>query len=68
MSEHKPFYRRIRSFVRREGRLTKGQQRALEELFPIYGVPFTPQSLDMDALFGRSAPRILEIGFGNGGA
>jgi tRNA (guanine-N7-)-methyltransferase len=68
MSEHKPFYRRIRSFVRREGRLTKGQHRALEELFPIYGVPFTPQSLDMDALFGRSAPRILEIGFGNGGA
>ncbi|MDZ7804855.1 tRNA (guanosine(46)-N7)-methyltransferase TrmB [Thiohalophilus sp.] len=68
MSEQKPFYRRIRSFVRREGRLTKGQQRALDELFPRYGVPFTPQLLDLDELFGRRAPRILEIGFGNGGA
>ncbi len=68
MSEEKPFYRRIRSFVRREGRLTKGQQRALEELWPRFGVEFTPQCLDLDALFGRTAPRILEIGFGNGGA
>jgi len=68
MNESKPFYRRIRSFVRREGRLTKGQQRALEELFPRYGVPFTPALLDLDDLFGRRAPRILEIGFGNGGA
>ncbi|MDZ7661714.1 tRNA (guanosine(46)-N7)-methyltransferase TrmB [Thiohalophilus sp.] len=68
MNESKPFYRRIRSFVRREGRLTKGQQRALDELFPRYGVPFTPQLLDLDELFGRRAPRILEIGFGNGGA
>lgn len=68
MSEEKPFYRRIRSFVRREGRLTKGQQRALEELWPRFGVDFTPQQLDLDTLFGRTAPRILEIGFGNGGA
>ncbi|MDY6980488.1 MAG: tRNA (guanosine(46)-N7)-methyltransferase TrmB [Pseudomonadota bacterium] len=68
MSEEKPFYRRIRSFVRREGRLTKGQQRALEVLWPRFGVDFTPQCLDLDTLFGRTAPRILEIGFGNGGA
>ncbi|MGM0679275.1 MAG: tRNA (guanosine(46)-N7)-methyltransferase TrmB [Pseudomonadota bacterium] len=68
MTEEKPFYRRIRSFVRREGRLTKGQHRALEELWPRFGVDFTPQLLDLDALFGRTAPRILEIGFGNGGA
>lgn len=66
MPEATPFHRRIRSFVRREGRLTKGQQRALEELYPRFGVPFTPRLLDLDALFGRSAPRILEIGFGNG--
>lgn len=68
MSDANPFHRRIRSFVRREGRLTKGQQRALDELFPRYGVPFSPALLDLDDLFGRTAPRILEIGFGNGGA
>jgi len=68
MPEQKSFHRRIRSFVRREGRLTKGQQRALETLFPRFGVAFTPQLLDLDALFDRSASRVMEIGFGNGGA
>ena len=58
--------RRIRSFVRREGRLTKGQQRALDELFPRYGVNLQQGVVDLDILFGRHAPRILEIGFGNG--
>lgn len=57
--------RRIRSFVRREGRLTPSQQRALDELLPRYGLdPAGP--LDLDAAFGRRAPRTLEIGFGNG--
>ncbi|MDH5408520.1 MAG: tRNA (guanosine(46)-N7)-methyltransferase TrmB [Gammaproteobacteria bacterium] len=60
--------RRIRSFVRREGRLTRGQQRALDELFPSMGIEQSDQPLDLDAVFGRTAPRILEIGFGNGGA
>ena len=55
----------IRSFVRREGRLTVGQQRALDELWPLFGVE--PAGLiDLDVIFGRRAPRILEIGFGNG--
>ncbi len=58
--------RRIRSFVRREGRLTKGQQRALEELFPCYGITLQQGMLDLDTLFGRQAYRVLEIGFGNG--
>jgi tRNA (guanine-N7-)-methyltransferase len=59
--------RRIRSFVRREGRLTPAQQRALEHLWPRYGIEPTPgDSLDLDTLFGRSAPRVVEIGFGNG--
>lgn len=57
--------RRLRSFVRREGRITQSQQRALDELLPRYGVPLDGM-LDLDALFGRSAPRTLEIGFGNG--
>ena len=59
-------FRRIRSFVKREGRLTKGQQRALDELFPRYGITLAEQPLDLDQLFGRHAYRVLEIGFGNG--
>jgi len=58
--------RRIRSFVRREGRLTKGQQRALDELFPRYGISLQQGKLDFDVLFRRNAFRVLEIGFGNG--
>jgi len=58
--------RPIRSFVMRTGRMTAGQTRALEELWPRYGVEFSPQPLSLDALFGRVAPRTLEIGFGNG--
>ncbi|MDH5785178.1 MAG: tRNA (guanosine(46)-N7)-methyltransferase TrmB [Chromatiales bacterium] len=61
-----PFLRRIRSFVRREGRLTPGQQRAMDELFPRFGIVQDDEMLDLDAIFGRTAPRILEIGFGNG--
>ncbi len=60
--------RRIRSFVRREGRLTRGQQRALESLFPRFGIRLAQGRLDLDALYGRTAPRMLEIGFGNGAA
>ena len=58
--------RPIRSFVMRAGRMTSGQTRALEELWPRYGVEYSPAPLPLDALFGRSAPRTLEIGFGNG--
>ncbi|WP_126452345.1 tRNA (guanosine(46)-N7)-methyltransferase TrmB [Sulfuriflexus mobilis] len=65
-SEQKPFLRRIRSFVRREGRLTPGQQRALDELWPRFGIEHNETPLDLDAIFGRVAPRVLEIGFGNG--
>lgn len=61
-------HRRVRSFVRREGRLTPGQQRAMENLWPRYGLDITTACLDLDAVFGRRAPRILEIGFGNGAA
>jgi tRNA (guanine-N7-)-methyltransferase len=58
--------RGIRSFVLRAGRVTAAQERALEALWPHCGVEFNPQPLDLDALFGRRAPRVLEIGFGNG--
>ena len=58
--------RAIRSFVTRAGRITEAQVRALGELWPKYGVEFAPQPLSARALFGREAPRTLEIGFGNG--
>ncbi len=61
-------HRPIRSFVRREARLTPGQRRALAELWPRYGVPEDDGPIDFRALFGRAAPVVLEIGFGNGAA
>jgi len=57
--------RRVRSYVRREGRLTPGQQRALDELWPQFGLAFEAP-LNLTDVFGRSAPITLEIGFGNG--
>ena len=57
--------RPVRSFVRRAGRLTDGQRRALELLLPRYGVGSNPV-LDFEKLFGNDHPVILEIGFGNG--
>jgi tRNA (guanine-N7-)-methyltransferase len=61
-----PPARAIRSFVTRAGRLTDAQQRALRELWPRYGVAFEAKLLELDALFGRRAARVVEIGFGNG--
>jgi tRNA (guanine-N7-)-methyltransferase len=58
--------RGVRSFVLRAGRMTDGQQRALETLWPRFGLEHTPDTCDLAALFGRQAPRIVEIGFGNG--
>lgn len=58
--------RAIRSFVMRGGRATAAQQRALCEQWPRYGFDYCAAPTDLDALFGRAAPRTLEIGFGNG--
>ncbi len=58
--------RPVRSYVIRGGRLTTGQQRALDELYPRWGIEDEKAPLDFEALFGRKAERILEIGFGNG--
>jgi tRNA (guanine-N7-)-methyltransferase len=60
--------RRIRSFVRRPGRITTGQKHALETLLPRFGVPFSNTAIDLDAVFGRTAARVLDIGFGAGEA
>lgn len=61
-AEHPP----IRSFILRDQRLTPGQQRAMEELWPQFGVVYDGKPLDVAALFGREAKLVVEIGFGNG--
>lgn len=64
-----PYQRRIRSFVLRQGRLTKGQERALQTAWPQFGIEYTPQPLDLNQTFARSeSKKILEIGFGMGDA
>jgi tRNA (guanine-N7-)-methyltransferase len=58
--------RPIRSYVLRQGRVSNAQQRAYDTLLPQFGIPFAHEIVDLDRAFGRSAPRILEIGFGMG--
>jgi tRNA (guanine-N7-)-methyltransferase len=60
--------RRIRSFVRRPGRLTTGQRRALDNLLPRFGIAYSSERFDPVAVFGRMAPCVLDIGFGAGEA
>ena len=65
MSEKR--FERIRSFVLRAGRVTSGQQRAIDELGPKFLIPYQDQQLDLVAAFqGSTRPKILEIGFGMG--
>lgn len=59
-------HRPIRSFVRREGRLTPAQQRALSDLLPRFQIDSTLQPLDLESIFHNKRPVVLEIGFGNG--
>lgn len=66
MSSGSEYPRSIRSFVTRAGRITPAQERALTELWPNFGIEFRPCPLEARAVFGRDAPRTLEIGFGNG--
>jgi tRNA (guanine-N7-)-methyltransferase len=69
----KPFtivegHRKVRSFVLRQGRFTPAQQRAFDQLWPRFGLDYQGTPRDFDTAFGRSARRVLEIGFGNGEA
>ena len=69
MSEQEPDYpkrRSIRSFVMRAGRMTEGQKRAYEALWPRFGLELADGVVDPRELFGRRAPLNLEIGFGMG--
>ena len=60
--------RRVRSFVRRGGRLTTSQQKALDDFYPVFGIKQGMEAIDPVALFGRDAPLWLEVGIGNGDA
>ncbi|HEX7340082.1 MAG TPA: tRNA (guanosine(46)-N7)-methyltransferase TrmB [Rhodanobacteraceae bacterium] len=60
--------RPVRSYVLREGRFTPAQKRAFDTHWARYGLDYQGQARDLDATFGRTAPRVLEIGFGNGEA
>jgi tRNA (guanine-N7-)-methyltransferase len=60
------YRREVRSFVLRQGRMSPAQQRALDTLLPRFGIAYAPHPVDLDACFGRRAPRVLEIGFGMG--
>lgn len=61
-----PPHGHIRSFVNRRGHITLGQKEALERLMGIWAISYKPALLNVDAAFGRTAPTILEIGFGMG--
>ena len=61
-SPHRP----IRSYVLRQGRISNAQQRARDELLPIFAIAYSTNLLDFEAVFGCNAPTILEIGFGMG--
>lgn len=67
IEEEVPHLRRIKSYVLREGRLTTGQERALRELWPVWGIEYEESRLDIDKTYGREgAPLTVEIGFGMG--
>jgi tRNA (guanine-N7-)-methyltransferase len=58
--------REIKSYVLRQGRMTPSQKLSLEKLLPILGISFSNEHLDPQAIFGRVAPLVLEIGSGMG--
>lgn len=68
--EIKPEYRdkTIRSFVVRAGRMTKAQRSAFELVWDAYGLRLADGAIDLDAVFGRNNPKVVEIGFGMGGS
>jgi tRNA (guanine-N7-)-methyltransferase len=69
MTEHSPSDTRrdhIRSFVLRQGRVSAAQARYHEEGMPRWGLPYRAAAADLDGVFGRAAPKFLEIGFGMG--
>lgn len=65
INEHQ---RTIKSYVLRQGHLSIGQERAINQLMPKWGVNYQDSPIDLASIFNRNAPKILEIGFGMGTA
>lgn len=65
-NEEGKYLRKVRSFVLREGRLTKGQTQAIEKNWSLMGLEYKPEPLDLPKVFGRDADTVLEVGFGMG--
>ncbi|WP_163933421.1 tRNA (guanosine(46)-N7)-methyltransferase TrmB [Paraferrimonas sp. SM1919] len=65
-NEEGKYLRKVRSFVLREGRLTKGQEQAFADYWQSNGIDYTDKPVDFKALFGNDNPVVLEIGFGMG--
>lgn len=65
-AEEKKYMRTVKSFVLRAGRMTEGQQKAMEGVWPEMGLELDRGMLDLAEEFGRDAPVVLEIGFGMG--
>lgn len=57
---------KVKSYVKREGRLTKGQAKSLEDFWPTMGIDYQNAPLNLEETYGRSAPQVIEIGFGMG--
>jgi len=66
LSDHPDKTRHVQSYVRREGRMTDAQRQAIAKHWPVYGIEFSKTQLDIDLLFQRTAPKILDIGTGMG--
>jgi len=66
VSESERTERHIRSYVLRQGRVSNAQQRYHAEMMPKLGIPYRAAPLDLASAFGRTAPTVLEIGFGMG--
>lgn len=67
-TENHEHHRTIRSFVLRQGHMTAAQQRAIDELWQPFGVDYQNENIDLNQIFNRENPKILEIGFGMGTA
>ena len=65
MDQNRPL-RRIRTYVLRQGRLTSGQAYALKHFWQLYGIDYSPTIIDLEQVFGRSAPKAFDIGAGMG--
>ena len=56
----------MRSYVLRQSRITPAQELAIQQHWHRFGIDYQPQTLDLSQVFGRSAPKVLEIGTGTG--